>query len=101
MLWLISQNSCRHNLEIQTVASLTDGLVLLSSCDKSMPAHLMATGRLNLPTVILPGGCMAAGAGFSACDQMWSKRRDVHNGLLSQDAFECMSAGASPTAELV
>jgi dihydroxy-acid dehydratase len=85
-------------LEVQAVASLTDGMVLLSSCDKSLPAHLMAAGRLNLPTIILPGGCMAAGAEFMACDQMWSKRRDVDNGLITREAFECMSAGASPTA---
>ncbi len=35
-----------------------DGLILLSSCDKSIPAHLKAAARLNLPTVFVPGGSM-------------------------------------------
>ena len=30
-----------------------DGLVLLSSCDKSIPAHLKAAARLDLPTVFV------------------------------------------------
>jgi dihydroxy-acid dehydratase len=33
-----------------------DGLVLISSCDKSIPAHLMAASRLNIPAMHLPGG---------------------------------------------
>ena len=35
-----------------------DGLVLISSCDKSIPAHLMAAARLDLPTIFVPGGSM-------------------------------------------
>ena len=33
-----------------------DGLVLISSCDKSIPAHLMAACRLNMPALHIPGG---------------------------------------------
>lgn len=35
-----------------------DGLVLISSCDKSVPAHLKAAARLDLPTIFVPGGSM-------------------------------------------
>ncbi|WP_425058878.1 Dihydroxy-acid dehydratase [Sporomusa carbonis] len=35
-----------------------DGMVMLASCDKIVPAMLMAAGRLNLPTVLLTGGPM-------------------------------------------
>jgi len=35
-----------------------DGIVLLSSCDKSIPAHLMAAARLNVPAIHVPGGSM-------------------------------------------
>ncbi len=38
-----------------------DGLVLVSSCDKSIPAHLIAAARLKLPTVFVPGGSMRPG----------------------------------------
>ena len=33
-----------------------DGLVAISSCDKSIPAHLMALARLNIPGIHIPGG---------------------------------------------
>lgn len=35
-----------------------DGMILVSSCDKSIPAHLKAAARLNIPTVFIPGGSM-------------------------------------------
>ena len=33
-----------------------DGVVLVASCDKIIPGMLMAAARLDLPTVLLPGG---------------------------------------------
>lgn len=38
-----------------------DGMVLTSSCDKSIPAHLKAAARVNIPTVFIPGGSMRPG----------------------------------------
>ncbi len=38
-----------------------DGMVLTSSCDKSIPAHLKAAARVNIPTIFLPGGSMRPG----------------------------------------
>jgi dihydroxy-acid dehydratase len=38
-----------------------DGLVLISSCDKNVPGHLLAAARLNLPAILVPGGPMLAG----------------------------------------
>ena len=33
-----------------------DGMIVISSCDKSVPAHLMAAARLNFPAIHIPGG---------------------------------------------
>ena len=38
-----------------------DGLVLCSSCDKSIPAHLKAIARINVPSIFVPGGSMRPG----------------------------------------
>jgi dihydroxy-acid dehydratase len=38
-----------------------DGLVVISSCDKSIPAHLMAAARLDIPAIHIPGGSNRAG----------------------------------------
>lgn len=42
-----------------------DGIVLFSSCDKSVPAHLKAAARLNLPTIFVPGGSMRVSPNMS------------------------------------
>ena len=38
-----------------------DGMIVISSCDKSIPAHLMASARLNLPAIHIPGGSNRVG----------------------------------------
>lgn len=38
-----------------------DGMVLSSSCDKSVPAHLKAMARVDIPAVFVPGGSMRPG----------------------------------------
>lgn len=50
-------------MDLETCAQLHafDGLVLLSSCDKNVPAHLLGAARLNLPTIIVLGGPMQSG----------------------------------------
>ena len=50
-------------MDVETCAQLHtfDGLVLLSSCDKNVPAHLLAAARIDLPTIIVVGGPMQSG----------------------------------------
>ena len=38
-----------------------DGMLLASSCDKSIPAHLKAAARIDIPTIFIPGGSMRPG----------------------------------------
>jgi dihydroxy-acid dehydratase len=49
--------------EVEATASihLLDGLVLISTCDKIVPGHLLAAARLDIPTVIVQGGAMFTG----------------------------------------
>ncbi|HHY92367.1 MAG TPA: dihydroxy-acid dehydratase, partial [Firmicutes bacterium] len=49
------------SVEVVAEAQQLDGLVLIASCDKIVPAMLMAVGRLNLPAVIVTGGPMLPG----------------------------------------
>ncbi len=49
--------------DIETIVEtqMFDGMVLLVTCDKTIPGALLAAARLDLPTVICPGGCMEVG----------------------------------------
>ena len=45
-----------NDIEVMVEGAMLDGMICLSSCDKTTPAHLMAAGRLNLPTILVIGG---------------------------------------------
>ncbi len=48
-------------VETMIRAHCFDGMVCIPNCDKIVPGMLMATMRLNIPTVFVSGGPMAAG----------------------------------------
>jgi dihydroxy-acid dehydratase len=95
---LLSRDFMAAMIEIQARSTLCDGMVLLASCDKSMPAHIMAAARIARTAIIMPGGCMSAGASFFCCDQMWNFRRLVQREQLTNTEFNEMSMGACPSA---
>jgi len=49
------------DVEVQVEGAELDGMVLLSSCDKTTPAHLMAAARLNVPSLVLACGYQLGG----------------------------------------
>lgn len=58
---LASREAIADMIEIHGSAVPWDGMILSSSCDKSIPAHLKAAARLDIPTVFIPGGSMRPG----------------------------------------
>jgi len=49
------------SVECMATAHAFDALVLIPNCDKIVPGMLMASARLNLPSVFISGGPMLAG----------------------------------------
>ncbi|MGC8657526.1 MAG: dihydroxy-acid dehydratase [Desulfomonilaceae bacterium] len=58
---LASRELIADSIEIMAQAHPFDGLVLIPNCDKIVPGMLMASLRLNLPSVMVSGGPMMAG----------------------------------------
>lgn len=50
-----------NDIEVAVEGAVLDGMVCLSSCDKTAPAHLMAAARLNVPTLLVIGGYQSCG----------------------------------------
>lgn len=50
-----------NEVEIISEAYQFDAMVLLATCDKIVPAFLMAAARLNIPAIVVTGGYMDAG----------------------------------------
>ena len=58
---LASREIIADSVETMARAHLFDGLVCIPNCDKIIPGMLMAAVRLNIPTIFISGGPMAAG----------------------------------------
>ena len=76
-----------------------DGVVLMTACDKTTPACLMAAATVNLPAIVLSGGPMLnsyvngklAGSGMA----LWESRRLYAAGQI--DAEQLMENVCSPS----
>ena len=55
---LPSRDLLVNEIELNAKAHHLDAMVLIGTCDKVVPAMLMAAGRVNIPTVIVTGGYM-------------------------------------------
>lgn len=64
-----------------------DAVVFVSSCDKAVPAHLMAAARLDLASVHVPGGAMGAGPGDTTVDQIGGLAAAMRRGELDLDSY--------------
>jgi len=62
---LASRETICDMIEVHGSVSPWDGLILSASCDKSVPAHLKAAARLDIPTIFVPGGSMRPGPGMT------------------------------------
>ena len=58
---LPSRDIIADSVEYMANAHKVDALVCISNCDKITPGMLMATMRLNIPTIFVSGGPMEAG----------------------------------------
>ena len=60
-LILVSRETICDMVELHAGFVPWDGMVLSSSCDKSIPAHLKAMARVDIPAIFVPGGSMRPG----------------------------------------
>lgn len=58
---LPSRENIADAVEMMVEAHHFDAMVMLPGCDKIVPGMIMAAARVNIPTVIIPGGPMTAG----------------------------------------
>jgi dihydroxy-acid dehydratase len=58
---LASRDLIVNDMEIAIEGAQLDGMICLSSCDKTPPAHLMAAGRFNIPAILVICGYQPSG----------------------------------------
>ena len=58
---LAARDLVTNDIEAAVEGAQLDGMVCLTSCDKTVPGQLMAAARLNVPTIMVPCGYQASG----------------------------------------
>lgn len=94
---LASRDTLCNLIEIHAKASPFDGAVFISSCDKAVPAHLMAIGRLNIPAVMATGGVMEAGPDLLTLEQLGKYSVMKSRGELSEEQLAYYKQHACPS----
>jgi dihydroxy-acid dehydratase len=78
-----------------------DGVVLLTGCDKTTPACIMAAATVNTPAIVLSGGPMLDGwwkgerAGSGTA--IWHARQELAAGRIDADEFLNIAAASAPS----
>src|SRR5204863_9237631 len=70
---------------------------LISGNDKSVPAHLLAIARCNIPAIHLPGGTQLNAPDYVTSNHLWAMGMSVERGELPQEDLEQAQHGACPT----
>jgi len=94
---LASRNVMCDMIEAQLSATPFDGAIFITSCDKSMPARLMAACRLDIPSIIIPGGVMKSGPGMLTLEQIGMYSAHYEQGKISKEEFDSFRDNACPT----
>jgi dihydroxy-acid dehydratase len=79
-----------------------DGVVMMTACDKTTPACLMAAATVNLPSIVLSGGPMIdsyvngklAGSGMA----LWEARRQLAAGEIEETELIDLVCSGVPSA---
>ena len=93
---LVSRDIMAAMMEIHVKATPFDAGVFIASCDKSVPAHLMAIARLDMPAIFMPGGIMKAGPNLLTLEQMGTYSAQYARKEITEEQFMVYKRDACP-----
>lgn len=94
---LASRDALTNLIEIHAGATPFDAGVFIASCDKAVPAHLMAIGRLNIPSIVVTGGVMDAGPELLTLEQLGTYSAMQKRGEISEKQLDYYKQHACPS----
>jgi dihydroxy-acid dehydratase len=101
---LPSRELIADSVEYMVNAHCADAMICISNCDKITPGMLIATMRLNIPTVFVSGGPMEAGAPAGLSGSSAGRKLDLIDPMVasadpsvSDEQLLAMEESACPT----
>jgi dihydroxy-acid dehydratase len=93
---LVSREMIANIIEIHVGATSFDGGLFISSCDKGLPAHLMAIARLDIPSIVMPGGIMGSGPNLLTLEQVGTYSAMFKRGEITKEQYDFYRENACP-----
>ncbi len=93
---LVSREMIANMIEIHENATPFDGAVFIASCDKGMPGCLMGMARVDIPSVMVPGGVMRAGEDLLTLEQLGIYSAMYERGEIGGDTLRWAKENACP-----
>jgi dihydroxy-acid dehydratase len=94
---LVSRDVMSAMIEIHAKGHPHDGMVLLSGNDKSVPAHLSAIARCDMPAIHVPGGTQFNAPDYFTSNRLWPLGMEVERGHKSPQELQERQKNACPT----
>ncbi|MEE3456731.1 MAG: dihydroxy-acid dehydratase, partial [Lachnospiraceae bacterium] len=94
---LASREMIANMIEIQANATPFDAGVFIASCDKGMPGNLIGMARVNIPSVVVCGGTMAAGPELLTLEQLGMYSAQYERGEIGLDKLNWAKHNACPS----
>lgn len=94
---LPSRDIIADSVEYMVNAHKADAMICISNCDKITPGMLMATMRLNIPTVFVSGGPMEAGNLDGRALDLIDAMIEAADDSISDEQVEKVERSACPT----
>lgn len=94
---LVSREMIANMIEIHANATPFDGGVYIASCDKGMPGELIGMARVNIPSVMVTGGTMAAGPDMLTLEQLGMYSAKFERGEIDEKKLRWAKENACPS----
>ena len=94
---LASREMIANMIEIHANATPFDGGVFIASCDKGMPGNLMGLARVDIPSVVITGGTMAAGPDLLTLEQLGMYSAKFERGEINEEKLNWAKCNACPS----
>ena len=96
---MLFRNLISMDVEESIRANPIDGVVLLTGCDKTVPALVMGAASVNLPSIVISGGAMLngkfCGEDLGSGTDVWRFSEEMRAGRMSLESFMDAQTGMS------
>ncbi len=96
---MLFRNLISMDVEESIRANPIDGVVLLTGCDKTVPALIMGAASVNLPSIVISGGAMLngkfCGQDLGSGTDVWRFSEEMRGGRMSLESFMDAQTGMS------